>query len=181
LACPERWIADPEHRANRAALLLMAIADFVTTPRSVSRRESPSSSRGWCAARKVSTILVVDDDPSSRLLLRVILEMHGHSVVEAVDGEQALGMILPSPFPDVVITDLRMPNLNGVTLIERLQSEPKTATIPIVVVSAEYDAALALKSSGMVEAVVTKPISINALEECIRALAPTPVRSLLAP
>jgi two-component system chemotaxis response regulator CheY len=121
----------------------------------------------------LSTILIVDDDPMHRLLVRVILEGQGHAIVEAANGEEALDIIGPSPDLDVVITDLDMPLLTGVGLIERLQSEPRTAAIPIVVVSGDNDAALALKDSGLVQAVLSKPIGVSALAEVIRAVAGT--------
>jgi len=120
--------------------------------------------------------MIVDDDPSNRSLLRAILEVEGHSVIEAADGEQALDLIKPSPLPDIVVTDLMMPILTGVELINRLQSEPRTATIPIVVISGDYDLALGLETSGLVEAVVKKPVDVNALAACIRAVASRPMR-----
>lgn len=125
----------------------------------------------------LSTILVVDNDPDTRSLLRMILETEGHAVVEAAHGEEALDMLGPNPLPDVVITALMMPVLNGAELIERLQAEPKTATIPIVVVSGNSDAVRTLQASGRVEAVVSKPFHATALAACIRAASTNPMRS----
>jgi CheY-like chemotaxis protein len=119
----------------------------------------------------LSTILIVDDDPSTRLLLRMIFETDGHAVVEAAHGERALDLMRPDPLPDIVVTDLMMPVLDGLTLIERLQSEPRTARVPIVVVSGNATAALALHTSGRVKAIVKKPFNAIALTECIRAVA----------
>jgi CheY-like chemotaxis protein len=121
----------------------------------------------------VSTILVVDDDPDTRRLFRFVLEHAGHEVVEAANGEAALDMINPDPLPDLITTNLTMPILNGEGLIERLRSEPRTSSIPIVVVSSNPVAARALQSSGLVEAVVIKPFNPFALEACIRAIAAT--------
>jgi CheY-like chemotaxis protein len=117
--------------------------------------------------------LVVDDDPDARFMFRLILEKAGHAVVEAADGEAALVLIDPNPLPDLITTDLTMPVLNGEGLIERLRSDPRTASIPIVVVSANPLAARALHASGLVEAVVIKPFDALALEACIRAVAET--------
>jgi len=122
----------------------------------------------------LSTVLIVDDDSQTRSLLRLILETEGYAVVEAAHGEEALGLIGPNPLPDVIVTDLEMPVLNGVELIERLQSEPRTATIPIVVVSGS-DKSQALQASGRVEAVVSKPFDASAFAACVRALANTPM------
>jgi CheY-like chemotaxis protein len=123
----------------------------------------------------LSTILIVDDDPMHRMLVRVILEGQGHAIVEASNGEEALDIIGPVPVLDVVITDLDMPLLTGIGLIDRLQSEASTAAIPIVVVSGDHVAALALKNSGLVNAVVTKPIGVSALAETIRAVIGKPI------
>ena len=125
----------------------------------------------------MSTVLIVDDDLETRLLLRLILETEGYAVVEASHGEEALGFIGPNSLPDIIDTDLVMPVLNGVKLIERLRSEPRTATIPIVVVSSNSDAEQTLQTSGRVEAVVRKPFAATAFAECIRALARPSMRS----
>jgi CheY-like chemotaxis protein len=124
----------------------------------------------------LSTALIVDDDSDTRSLLRLLLETEGFAVVEAAHGAEALGLIGPNPLPDVIVTDLQMPVLNGVELIERLQFEPRTATIPIVVVSAS-DEARALQTSGRVDAVVRKPFDATAFAECIRALLSRTMKS----
>src|SRR5579864_5284112 len=141
-----------------------AITDFVTSWQAESGGEQ-------CGAT-LSTALVVDDDSETRSLVRLILETEGYAVVEAAHGEEALGLIGSNPVPDVIVTDLAMPILNGVALIERLESEPRTATVPIVVVSAS-DEARVLETSGRVDAVVRKPFDATAFAECIRGLART--------
>jgi CheY-like chemotaxis protein len=115
----------------------------------------------------MSTILVVDDDPGMRSLLRLIFETAGHVVVEAPHGKAALELIRPNSMPDVVVTDLMMPVLSGAQLIEQLRSEQRTAAIPVVVVSASPDAARTLEASGLVQAVVRKPFDVYALVNCI--------------
>jgi CheY-like chemotaxis protein len=124
-------------------------------------------------AIRLSTILVVDDDESSRLVLRSVLEPSGHLVLEAPDGQAALEMISSLITPDIVVTDLSMPVLSGEALISRLRAEPRTNSIPIVVVSGDHDVALALKMSGHVDAYVSKPVDKGALAQCISALART--------
>jgi len=126
-----------------------AITDFVTRLRAASDHDEFRMT--W------STVLIVDDDSETRSLLRLVLETEGYEVVEAAHGEEALGLIGPNLLPDAIVTDLAMPVLNGVELIERLQSEPRTAAIPIVVVSAS-DEPQAMQTSGRIEAVVKKPL-----------------------
>ena len=143
------------------------------------------SQRGWGQCRTwagvvaplgtpLSTILVVDDDPDTRSLLRLILETAGHEVVEAAHGRAALEIIQPDPLPDVVLTDLMMPVLDGAALIGRLNSEPRTAAIPIVVVSASSDAASTLQASGLVQAFVRKPFDVYALVHSVESVAAGP-------
>jgi CheY-like chemotaxis protein len=81
----------------------------------------------------VHTILVVDDDSAIRDALTLLLEDEGYAVRAAPDGLTALEAIAPDP-PDLVITDLYMPGLDGLGLIARLRSE--RPDLPIVVVSA---------------------------------------------
>jgi DNA-binding response OmpR family regulator len=81
----------------------------------------------------VHTILVVDDDPGIRDALALLLEDEGYVVLTAPDGLAALEAVARDS-PDLVITDLYMPGLDGVGLIERLQS--KWPDLPIFIVSA---------------------------------------------
>jgi CheY-like chemotaxis protein len=122
-------------------------------------------------AIRLSTILVVDDDESSRLVLRSVLEPSGHLVIEAADGQAALDMISSLITPDIVVTDLSMPILSGETLISRLRAEPRTNAIPIVIVSGNLQEALALRMSGHADAFVSKPIDFGVLTQCISSLA----------
>lgn len=137
----------------------------------------PGQRRRKRHAPGLSTILVVDDDAPTRVILRMVLENAGHEVVEAAHGAAALDIIGPDLLPDIVMTDLTMPNLSGKELIERLRSAPRTASIPIVVVSGNYDSARTLQASGLVEAVIDKPFDAADLTECIRAVASTGMRS----
>jgi CheY-like chemotaxis protein len=94
--------------------------------------------------------LVVDDEPDLRYLLRRIFERAGHEVVDARDGAAALESALRSP-PDLVVTDMMMPVMDGAELIRRLRADPATAQIPILAVTG--DAQLA----GEADAVLSKP------------------------
>jgi CheY-like chemotaxis protein len=122
-------------------------------------------------ANRLSTILVVDDDASSRLVLRSVLEPSGYEVIEAPDGQAALDIIGSLILPDIVVTDLEMPFLGGAALISRLRGDSLTRAIPIVVVSGKLEAALALHGSGQVDAVVGKPVDSGALAVLIDSLA----------
>ncbi|WP_378028489.1 response regulator [Actinoplanes sp. GCM10030250] len=86
-------------------------------------------------------ILVVDDEPDLRFILRRILIRAGHDVVEAGDGAAALTSVDESP-PDLVVTDMMMPVMGGVELIRRLHADPATAAIPILAVSGDWQLAV---------------------------------------
>jgi CheY-like chemotaxis protein len=118
-------------------------------------------------------ILIVDDDPSIRFVLRLILEGEGYEIVEAIHGEAALEVIRPNPLPDIVMTDLMMPVMGGIELIQRLRSEQRTAAIPIVVVSGNPEHARSLQASGVVAAIVSKPFTAAGLADGVRAAAAT--------
>ena len=80
------------------------------------------------------TVMIVDDEPDMRHLLRITLELAGYGVVEAAHGEAALEQVRRSP-PQIVLTDQMMPRMNGRELIERLRAEETTKAIPIVMLS----------------------------------------------
>jgi len=86
----------------------------------------------------LARILVVDDEPDIRFMMRLILEGAGYSVTEARHGVAGLKTV-KAGHPDLVTTDVMMPTMDGLELIERLRSDPKTAAIPILVVSGNSD------------------------------------------
>lgn len=86
-------------------------------------------------AQKNISILIVEDEKNIRELLKDILDPY-YNVNEAVDGEKALSTIAMNT-PDIIISDILMPNLDGIGLIEKLKADPTTAHIPIINISAK--------------------------------------------
>lgn len=80
-------------------------------------------------------VLVVDDDEQNRTLLRDPLEARGYTVTEAESGVRALEAIIESP-PDVILLDLMMPDMDGFEVCRRLKANPKTAHIPVLMITA---------------------------------------------
>ncbi len=86
------------------------------------------------------TVLVVDDDPVILRLLQVNFEMEGFAVVMASDGAEALE-VAATAAPDVVVSDVMMPKMNGIELVRALKAGGATATIPVLLLSAKAQAA----------------------------------------
>lgn len=80
-------------------------------------------------------ILIAEDNPVNRELLRELLEMQGYEVFEACNGEEALTM-LSGLRPDLVILDLGMPVLDGFGTIERIRADPALAGLPVLAATA---------------------------------------------
>ncbi|HKJ92001.1 MAG TPA: ATPase, T2SS/T4P/T4SS family [Longimicrobiales bacterium] len=80
-------------------------------------------------------VLVVDDDPEDRLLVRTILRKQGYRVSEAEDGDEALDLIAKHGTFSLIVLDLEMPRMDGRVVLERLRSAVSTAGLPVVVLT----------------------------------------------
>jgi len=111
-------------------------------------------------------ILVVDDEQQITLVLRSGLAKHGYDVRVAAEGESALELFRLW-MPDLVVTDLSMPNMNGLELCRRLRS---TSSVPIIVLSVKGDESTKVEAldSGA-DDYVTKPFGIGELLARVRA------------
>jgi DNA-binding NtrC family response regulator len=94
----------------------------------------------------LARILVVDDQPSIRETLKILLIEHGYEIFIAEDGEGALELIKETPF-DIVVSDLRMPKIDGVKLLEQIKDID--STIEVIVISAYADIKNAVKAIKM--------------------------------
>jgi CheY-like chemotaxis protein len=83
----------------------------------------------------MSKILIAEDNPVNRELLRELLEVRGHAVVEACDGEEAL-RIIEQTQPDLVLLDIGMPLLDGFGVMRKIRENPRFASMPVVAVTA---------------------------------------------
>jgi CheY-like chemotaxis protein len=118
------------------------------------------------------TILVADDNTFSRELMRELLEASGHTVLEAVDGRDALDLIRHCT-PDLVFLDLQMPVQDGFGVIRELRSDDHFGRLPVVAVTAsamigDRERAIA---AGF-DSYIAKPIDLCAVEAQVAALAP---------
>jgi PAS domain S-box-containing protein len=110
------------------------------------------------APARTATILVVDDLAANRSFLSTILGHEGHRIVEAVNGREGLA-VLRAEHPDLVITDVLMPEMDGYELVRQLRLDPATSRIPVVFYTAHYGEreARALALENGVTHVLAKP------------------------
>jgi CheY-like chemotaxis protein len=118
----------------------------------------------------MANVLIVDDDETARLLERTVLEGAGHRVFFAVDGEVALKVYKSNPI-DVVLTDLKMPRLNGLRLIKEIRELDAQAVV-VAISGASADQLEMAKDLGAVSTLY-KPIDAKALLAAIESAATT--------
>src|SRR5690349_13769439 len=125
----------------------------------------------------MAKILIVDDNPTNRSLLVEILKNSGHSIREASDGGEAL-VLVSADRPDLVITDILMPTMDGYEFVRRLRSTTDIAHTPVIFCTAvfrERDAQDLARECG-VEHTITKPCSdaivLQAVEACLHKTVP---------
>ena len=82
-------------------------------------------------------ILIVEDDPETRDFATIVLELKGFDVVIARNGREGLDQALAEK-PDLIVTDILMPGLNGLEMIRRLRSLPDCTRVPILVITASH-------------------------------------------
>lgn len=118
----------------------------------------------------MSRILVVDDEKSMREFLRILLEKEGHDVATAEDGEAGLELAIDKGV-HLVISDIRMPRLDGVGLLTRLREHDLETPVILVTAYASRDAAIQAMKQGAFD-YITKPFKVDEIRLVIqRALA----------
>jgi two-component system, cell cycle response regulator DivK len=115
-------------------------------------------------------ILVAEDLDDTRQLLRTLLELRGHAVTEAANGQEAIKAAQEHP-PDMILMDINMPVMDGIAAIQALRSYPSTKEIPIVALTARADGEWRerILSAGC-NAILRKPVPFDEVEATIRRL-----------
>ena len=123
------------------------------------------------------SILVVDDDPAVRQLMRRILEKEGHTVIEAENGRRGLER-LAKGIPSLILLDLMMPEMDGFEFVAELRKHAAWRNVPVIVVSAKHLSAEEwLQLSGAVQKILQKgAYSMDTLLDVIRDKVATSVR-----
>jgi CheY-like chemotaxis protein len=116
----------------------------------------------------MARVLLIDDDKANLDFMRQLLQIEGHKLVWAADGEQGLAQVRQFR-PELIICDVIMPHLGGYAVLETVRADPQFSGIPVLLFSAAMDAqarAIAL-SRGATE-VLAKPFELEQLRSAIR-------------
>lgn len=114
----------------------------------------------------MAKILVVDDEASIRNMISMVLTSQGHTVLEADNGVTALDMI-KTQFPQLIISDVMMSNMNGFVLREILQQDPLTARIPMIMMTGNSKKAGAWQSDPEID-YLAKPFTVPELTGLVK-------------
>jgi two-component system chemotaxis response regulator CheY len=116
------------------------------------------------------TILVIEDNAITRQIIRLSLSAQGYSIVEAEDGANAISKMAEHQ-PDLVIQDLALPDMDGLTLAQTLHSLPGRENVPIVAFSAFVDRLEEARATeALFKAFVPKPIEPSKLVALVKRL-----------
>ena len=123
----------PSMRDQALELVRAGITSIDEVDRVLADDELPALEAGGHAGHRV---LVIDDESMTRMLVKLLLEKDGYEVLEAADGQSGVAVALRE-VPDLILTDLHMPTMDGYQAIERMRAEARLASVPIVVLTAE--------------------------------------------
>ncbi len=121
-------------------------------------------------------VLTVDDSRTMRDMLRHALTEAGYRVVQAVDGVHGLEVLADGETPDVIVTDINMPRMDGLLFCKRLRERPDTANVPVLLCSMQgLSADQRELATGLgVAAILSKPVSIIDLLDRIERVLRSP-------
>jgi signal transduction histidine kinase/ActR/RegA family two-component response regulator len=153
-------------------LPIMENAESAALPEQTQPAESHARTLIAASDMLASTVLLVEDEASLRDMMRRTLEGAGHVVVDVQDGSQVLDLA-SGLLPELIILDIRLPNVNGWELLAELKSDAETSAIPVIVctVSDDPDRARELGAALYLQ----KPFSSDELLACVEAFLPQTV------
>jgi two-component system, OmpR family, phosphate regulon response regulator PhoB len=122
-------------------------------------------------------ILIVEDHPTMREAMRLVLEGEGFDIDEASDGQQALASVQEDR-PDLVLLDMSIPGVSGPEVLAAVKNDPATTEVRVIVVTATGEEGRAAAIAGGADHYFTKPFSpialLNAVEEVLGPEDPAP-------
>ena len=116
----------------------------------------------------MSTILIVEDNEKNMKLVRDILRHKGHTTLEAVTGGEGVRLACEQR-PDMVLMDIQLPDIDGITALQRIREDKSLDAMPVLAVSASVmpDEQHKIVTSGF-DAFITKPINLKQFLETVQ-------------
>jgi CheY-like chemotaxis protein len=111
-------------------------------------------------------ILIVEDHPTMREAMRLVLEGEGFDIDEASDGDQALAAVQAEP-PDLVLLDMSIPGISGPDVLAAMKRDPGNSKVRVIVVTATGEEGRAAAMAGGADHYFTKPFSPIALLQAV--------------
>lgn len=116
-------------------------------------------------------ILIVDDDDKNRKFFRVLLNKSGYVTVEAKDGKEAV-RFAKTNYPDLILMDIQMPVMDGLTALKLIKTDPKTANIPVIAITSyAMQSDIERFSKEGFDFYITKPVRIKILLDTIKKIS----------
>ena len=122
----------------------------------------------------MSVILIVEDNEKNMKLVRDVLQFKGYKTLEAMTGEAGVRLAIEHQ-PDLVLMDIQLPDIDGITALQKIRANPSTQKLPIVAVSASVmpDDQQRIVASGF-DGYVMKPINIKSFVATVERFAGKP-------
>lgn len=134
--------------------------------------QRPASGSGTYPATGAAKrrVLIVEDDEPTRRLLAITLR-RTYDVIAAADGAEGLEMASTPPLPDLIITDVMMPRLDGVTMVREIRRRDAARKVPVIFLTAKGGAADVAAGIGAgARHYLVKPIKLAALEDMVKSI-----------
>jgi two-component system cell cycle response regulator DivK len=119
----------------------------------------------------MSVILIIEDNENNMMLVRDVLAFKGYEILEATTGTEGVRLAIERK-PDLVLMDIQLPDIDGITALAQIRADPGTREIPVVAVSASVmpDDQQRIAASGF-NAFITKPINVKSFVQTVERFA----------
>ena len=117
------------------------------------------------------TILIVDDSSSLRTIVKLALSRAGYAVIEAGDGKEALSLLEKTAKVNLIVSDVNMPNMDGITFLTQLKLNPRHKFTPVIMLTTEsQDAKMQQAKAAGARAWLVKPFNPTQLLDAVSKL-----------
>ena len=123
----------------------------------------------------MTTVMVVDDSPTIRAMIVDLLKSNGLNTLEAGDGSTAQKVLADNAVPDLIITDIVMPNMNGYEFCRWVKNNPPTSHVPVIMCTTkgeDFDKHWGMRQGS--DAYITKPFNPSEMMSVIASLLKAP-------